>query len=66
MQMESGQSDPLFLRKRQKGVQNDHFGYKKHIFELFSRMGDRIDLNPFASCQATSGTSLEYPHGILW
>ena len=37
-----------------------------HLFDIFSGPSDLIDLIPFALCQATSGTSLEYPHGILW
>ena len=37
-----------------------------HILDIFSGTKGRIDLIPFASCQATSGTGLEYPHGILW
>ena len=35
------------------------------IFDIVYGLKGRIDLNPFASCQLTSGTSLEYPHGIL-
>ena len=37
-----------------------------HLFDIFSGTSGLIDLIPFALCQATSGTSLEYPHGILW
>ena len=37
-----------------------------HILDVFSGLNDQIDLNPFASCQASSDTSLEYPHGIFW
>ena len=36
------------------------------ILNVFSRKDECIDLNPFAFCQASSGTSLECPHGVLW
>ena len=39
---------------------DDHFGCFQHIFYVFSRLSVRIDLIPFASCHATSGTCLEY------
>ena len=47
-------------------VKNDHFGCFQLFFDVFSGLSVRIDLIPAASCQASSGTSLEYPHGILW
>ena len=31
-----------------------------HIFDIFSGQGDRIELIPFALCQASRDTSLEY------
>ena len=34
--------------------------------DIFCALNGWNDLNPFASSQATSGTGLEYPHGILW
>ena len=34
--------------------------------DVFSGLNDQIDLDPFASCHTSFGTSLEYPHGILW
>ena len=37
-----------------------------HLFYIFSGARGLLDLIPFASCQSTSCTSLEYPHGILW
>ena len=37
-----------------------------HILDVFSGLNDQIDLNPFASCQTSSGTSLEYRHGVFW
>ena len=33
-----------------------------HILDVFSGLNDQIDLNHFTSCQASSVTSLEYPH----
>ena len=35
-------------------------------FDVFSGLSGWIALIHFPSGQATSGTSLEYPHGILW
>ena len=40
--------------------------WKLAILDVFSGWNDQIDLNPFASCQASSGTSLEYQHGVFW
>ena len=62
MQKDSGQSDHSILRKRPKCGENWQFWA---ILDVISRLDDCIDLNPFAPCQASSGTSLEYPHGIL-
>ena len=62
MQKDSGQSDHSILRKRPKCGENWPFWA---ILDVFSGWNDQIDLNPFASCQASSGTSLEYPHGVF-
>ena len=63
MQKNSGQSDYSILRKPPKCGENWPFW---DIFDVFSRLVGFMDLNPLAPCQASSGTSLEYPHGILW
>ena len=63
MQMDSGQYDHSILRKRPKWPKMANF---HHILDVFSGLNDQIDLNPFASCQTSSGTSLEYPHGVFW
>ena len=34
-------------------------------FDVFSAPGCRIELIPFALGQATQGTSLEYPQGLI-
>ena len=36
-----------------------------HVLDVFSGQGDRIDLIPFALCQASWDTSLEYPQHII-
>ena len=41
-------------------AKNDHSGCVQHIFDVFALLSEHIDLIPFASCEATSGTSLEY------
>ena len=66
MQKDLGQSDHPFLRKVQKCVFYTQIGHFEHLFDVFSGTRGRIDLIPFAYCQATSGTSLEYPHGVFW
>ena len=63
MQKDSGQSDHSILRKRPKWPKMANF---HHILDVFSGLNDQIGLNPFASCQASSGTSVEYPHGVFW
>ena len=50
-------------RKRQKCPKMANF---HPILEVFSGLNNQIDLNPFASCQASSGTSSEYPHWVFW
>ena len=37
-----------------------------NILGVFSGLNDQIGLNPFASCQTSSGISVEYPHGVFW
>ena len=56
MKKDSGQSDYSILRKPPKCGENWPFWA---ILDVFSGWNDQIDLNPFASCQAFSGTSLE-------
>ena len=63
MQKDSGQSDHSILRKRLKCGENWPF---LDILDVFSRLDECMDLKPFESCKASSGTSLEYPHGVLW
>ena len=63
MQNDSGQSDHSIRRKRPKYGENWPFW---NILDVFSRLDECMDLNPFASCHASSGTSLEYPHGVIW
>ena len=63
MQKDSCQSDYSILRKLPKCGENWPFW---DIFDVFSRLDECMDLKPFASCQASSGTSLEYPHGVFW
>ena len=55
-------SDHSVLRKRPKCGENWPFWA---IVDVFSGWNDQIELNPFESCQASSGTSLEYPHGVF-
>ena len=45
----------LCQKNVQKVVKKSNFGYIQHIFDVFSRLSNRIELIPFASCQATSG-----------
>ena len=63
MQKELGDFEHSILRKRPKTGKLVNFD---HILDVFSKLSDLNDLNPFASCQASSDTSLEYPHGIVW
>ena len=37
-----------------------------HILYDFSELSDQNDLIPLEYCQASSDTSLEYPHGVVW
>ena len=66
MQKESGQSDHSILRKHQKCVECTQNGQFDHLFDNFSGTRGWNDLIPFAPCNATSDTSLQYPHTILW
>ena len=56
MQKNLGPSIHQVWRKRPKCSKMVDF---HHILDVFSGVNDQIDLNPFASCQASSGTSLE-------
>ena len=62
LQKDSGQFDHSILRKRTKCGENWPFW---DILDVFSRLDECMDLKPFASCQGSSGTSLEDPHGVL-
>ena len=63
MDRDSGPYIHQVWRKRPKWPKMANF---HHILDVFSGLNDQIDLNPFASCQTSSGTSLEYPHGVFW
>jgi hypothetical protein len=68
MQKKLGQSDHPVERKRPKHSKfRGYFETTKldHVLEVFSGHGDRIELIPFALCQATQYTSLEYPQHII-
>ena len=43
----------------------DKWAISYYFFDVFSRQDARIELNPFAVCQASWDTSLEYPHGVV-
>ena len=68
IQKESAQSDHPARRKRTKCGPILFF---KNIpifinaLDVFSGQGDRMELIPFALCQASRDTSLEYPHHII-
>ena len=65
MQNKLGQSDHPVARKH-----STFWGYfettkSDHVLEVFSGHIDRIELIPFALCQASQYTSLEYPQHIV-
>jgi hypothetical protein len=67
MQKKSGQSGYPVERKRP--THSKFWGYfeitkSDHVLEVFSGHGDLIELIPFALCQASQYTSLEYPQQI--
>ena len=62
MQRVSGSDSHQVWRKCPKCGENWPFWA---ILDVFSGCNDQIELNPFESGQASSGTSLEYPHGVF-
>ena len=63
MQVDLGYFDHSYQRKRPKTPKMVNFD---HILYDFSEQSDQNDLNPLEYCQASSDTSLEYPHGVVW
>ena len=63
MQKELSHFDHSILRKRPKTPKMVNFD---HILYDFSELSDQNDLIPLEYCQASSNTSLEYPHGVVW
>ena len=68
IQKKLGQSDHPIERKRPK--HSKFWGYfettkSDHVLEVFSGHSDRIELIPFALCQASQDTSLDYPQHII-
>ena len=63
MQKDLGDFKHSIQRKRPKTGKLVNFD---HILDIFSKLCVLNDLILFASYQASSDTSLEYPHGILW
>ena len=63
MQKELSKFDHSILRKRPKTPKMVNFD---HILYDFSELSDQNDLIPLEYCQASSDTSLEYPHGVVW
>jgi hypothetical protein len=68
MQKESTQSDYPARRKRPKRgpiLLFQNFRKFVTVLSVFSQQGERIKLIPFALCQASLDTSLEYPQHII-
>ena len=55
-----GQKNNIFLKNGRIWLK---YG---HILNVFSKMADQFSLIPFAWCQASPGTGLEYPQVVLW
>jgi hypothetical protein len=68
MQKESAQSDQPARRKRPKCgpiLLFQNIPIFMNVLDVFSGEGDQMELIPFALCQASQDTSLEYPHCII-
>ena len=38
----------------------------EHVLDVFSVLGDRIELIPFCAVQASPDATLEYPQRVFW
>jgi hypothetical protein len=68
LQKESAQSDHPAWRKRSKRgpiLLFQNIPIFMYVLDVFSGQGNRMELIPFALCQASRDTSLEYPHHII-
>ena len=68
MQKESAQPDhPAWRKCPKRGpiLLFQNIPIFMNVLDDFCRQGDRMELIPFALCQASRDTSLEYPHHII-